>query len=158
MAAGDSTIFDQFWENIAEKVHNLGSDTLKLGLTNGTTVPIKTIADPRWGAGGTTNFAAEEVAAGGSYTAGGEALVSVTSALSTSVYVLNANDILVWVLQAGSPTNARYAILYNNTDAGKHAILAIDLGVVKDLTLVDIPITWNSQGILRIGAAADIVG
>ena len=56
MAQGDVTWFEQAFVDIQEGLHDLENDTIKLGLTDSTTTPASTTADPRWGAGGTTNL------------------------------------------------------------------------------------------------------
>lgn len=54
--------FNAFVEHVAEKVHNLGSDTLKIMLTN--TAPV---------AGNSVLLDLTEISAGNGYTAGGTA-------------------------------------------------------------------------------------
>jgi hypothetical protein len=146
MAQGDIIIFDQFLLDLGEKIHDLSSDTFKLGLVNSATTPATTTGDPRWGAGGTTNFDTNEVTAGGNYTAEGATLAGVTSVLSGGKAVFDANDV-TFSQNASNPTNARWGIVYNNTDAGKRCLFAVDLGSVFDMTTGDLVITWNASGI-----------
>lgn len=150
MAQGDIILFDQFIVDMAEKVHNLETDTLKVGLVNSTTTPATTTADPRWGAGGTTNFAANEVApATGNYTAGGASITTGASAtLTGGQLVFDSTDNPSWVQHASNPTNARWGILYNDTATGKNCIGSVDLGSVFNMTTGDLTITWNASGII----------
>ena len=141
MAQGDVVFFNEFLEDEGQGVHNLTSDSIKVALSDGTTTPTAATADPRWGAGGTTNFAAEEAAPqGGNYTAGGTD-INATFSESAGTATLDGDD-LSWLSNAGNPTNATWAIIYNNTSAGKEAIGYVDLGGSFDMTTGDLTITW----------------
>jgi hypothetical protein len=48
---------------------------------------------------------------------------------------------------ASNPNNARWAVIYNDTSAGKEAVAFVDLGGVTDLTAGAFSITWNASGI-----------
>lgn len=152
MAQGDIIIFDQFLKDLSDKLHDLDTDTFKLALVNSTTTPATTTADPRWGSGGTTNFDTNEVTAGGNYTAEGVTLTSVTNTLTGGKAVWDAADVS-FAQNASNPTNARWAIVYNNSDAGKRCVLAVDLGSVFDMTTGDLSITWNASGIFDVNQA-----
>ena len=146
MAQGDIIIFDQFLVDLGEKLHDLSSDTFKLALITSAVTPATTTSDPRLGAGGGTNLDTNEVTAGGNYTAEGITLTGVTSTLSGGKGVFDAADVTI-SQHASNPTNARWAIIYNNTDAGKRALLAVDLGSTFDMTTGDLVFTWNAGGI-----------
>lgn len=95
--------FQAFVEHLAEKVHNLGSDTLKVMLTN--TAPVNTnsvLAD------------LTEISAGNGYTAGGTAASISSSAQSSGTYKLVLADV-VFTASGGSIGPFRYAVLYNDT-------------------------------------------
>jgi hypothetical protein len=152
MAQGDIIIFDQFLKDVEDKLHDLDTDTFKLGLVDSTTTPTTTTADPRWGAGGTTNFDTNEVTAGGNYTAEGATLASVTNTLTGGKVVWDAADVS-FAQHASNPTNARWAIVYNNSDAGKRCVLAVDLGSTFNMTTGDLSIAWNASGIFDTNQA-----
>lgn len=95
--------FNAFVENLAEKVHNLGSDTLKVALTN--TAP--TSADD-------TFSDITEIAGGSGYTAGGTAATISSSAQTSGTYKLVLADV-VFTASGGSIGPFRYAVLYNDT-------------------------------------------
>jgi hypothetical protein len=98
--------FNSFVEAMAEKVHNLGSDTLKVALSN--TLPVNT---------NTQLSNITQIAASGGYTAGaggGYALTGVTSAQSSGTYKLSADDLTITATGGALPT-FRYAVLYNDT-------------------------------------------
>lgn len=94
-----------FVENLAEKVHNLGADTLKVALTN--TAPNASthavLAD------------ITEIAAGNGYTAGGNGTTVSSSAQSSGTYKLVLTDPATWTASGGSMATFRYAVLYNDT-------------------------------------------
>lgn len=127
MARGDAHWFEaatlKAWTGTS---FNLSSDTLKVGLVTNATVPTVGTADPRWGAGGTTDFSANQVATATAYT-GPITAASVTFTRSSGVSTLDIADITVAQDAAGF-TNAYWAILYDDTVAGKFALLYIDLG------------------------------
>jgi hypothetical protein len=153
MAAGDISVFEQFYVDVLEGLHDLENDTIKLGLIDDTTAPTAADADPRWGAGGTTNLSSNEVTAGGNYSAGGPSIANPTVTLSSGDGIFDADD--VDIAQDGSnPTDARWGIIYNDTDAGKRAIAFLDLGSNSDLSAGPFDLNWNASGITNLGAAA----
>jgi len=152
MATGDVVFFDQWMVDVQEKVHNLETDTIKVGFTDSTTTPAATTADPRWGAGGTTNLSTDEVTAGGNYSAGGPSAANPSVTLSGGAAVFDADDISI--TQNGSnPTNARWGIIYNDTATGKNCIGYVDFGSATDLSAGDFSITWNASGISSMDQA-----
>jgi hypothetical protein len=100
--------YNCFVENLAEKVHNLQSDTLKVALTN--TAP--TAADTVWD---TTVYPAP-VAANG-YTAGGNSLTVSSSSQTSGTYKLVIAD-TVFTATSGGIGPFRYVVLYNSTASG----------------------------------------
>lgn len=114
-----------FVENLAEKVHNLGSDTLKVALTN--TAPT-VASDTVWN----TTVAPAPAAANG-YTAGGNTITTTSSAQTTGTYKLVLAD-SVFTASGGSIGPFRYVILYNST-ASNAVIGYYDYG--SSITLAD---------------------
>ena len=94
-----------FVENVAEKVHNLASDTLKVALTN-TAPNVATHA---------LLSDITEIAAGNGYTAGGNQTVQSSSAQTGGVYTLASADPATFVASGGAMGPFRYAVLYNST-------------------------------------------
>lgn len=100
MAAANK--FNQFVQDLANKVHNLSADSFKVLLTN--SAPIAT---------NTVKANITEISAGGGYSAGGVAC-TITSSTQTG-------GIEKWILQqpvltaSGSIGPFRYAVLYNDT-------------------------------------------
>lgn len=147
MAAGDIVVFDQFIVDMANGVHTLSSDTIKIAFVSNAVTPATTTADPRWGAGGSTNLSTDEQS-GGNFTAGGTALASVTSALATGAYKFDAADPATFSQNASNPTSIYHAIIYNDTATGKNAICAIDMGGPVSGVTGDVTVTFNASGII----------
>lgn len=115
--------FNCFVENVAEKKHDLGADTLKVFLTN--TAPNASTHTAYDGVTGTTGPA--EIAAGNGYTATGNAASLTSSAQTAGTYKLVLADPATWTA-TGSVGPFRYAVLYNSTSAGKELIGWWDYG------------------------------
>lgn len=116
---------NSFAEAVYEKVHNLGADSLKVALSN--TAP--TSASTVWTIGA---FPAPAAANG--YTSGGNAVTTTSSLQTSGTYKLILVD-SVFTATAGGIGPFRYAILYNDTAAGKEIIGYYDYG--SSITLAD---------------------
>ncbi len=92
-----------FVEALAEKQHNLQSDTLRVMLTNA--APVATNA---------AKADIAEVAAGNGYTAGGPQAIVSSSAQVAGTYKLVLADVVI-TAQGGPIGPVRYAVLYNAT-------------------------------------------
>jgi len=148
MAAGDVVVFNQFLQDIGRAVHQLETDTIRFALITNAVTPSATTSDPRWGAGGGTNFDTNEVTAGGNYTAeGGD--ISATYSQSAGTATFDGTDISI-AQHASNPTDARWGIIYNDTATGNQAIAFLDLGAVIDLTAGSFTVTWNASGIFTL--------
>lgn len=150
MATGTVKWFVQGLLDIGSKKHNLGSDTIKMGIVTGVT-PLHTTADPRWGAGGTTNYSSSQVATGGTSYTGPLTLASVTWTIVSNVPTLRAANVTM-NQDASGFTNGGYGIIYNDTSAGKEAIGFIEFSSSNALSLVSgqVIIDWS-------GASGDIL-
>jgi hypothetical protein len=95
--------FDAFVEHLAEGVHNLGANTLKVMLTN--TAPVAT---------NSVRANLTEIAAGNGYTAGGIAASITSSGQTSGTYKLVLGDVVI-TASGGSIGPFRYAVLYNDT-------------------------------------------
>jgi len=93
---------NQFVEDLAEKVHNLGADTLKVALTN--TAPV---------AGNSVIADITQIANGNGYTTGGTQATISSSAQTSGTYKLVLADVTFTATGAVGPF--RYAVLYNDT-------------------------------------------
>lgn len=108
--------FNSFVEALAEKVHNLGSDTLKIALTN--TAPNASTAT------GLSNIT--QIAASNGYVSGGAVATVTSSAQTGGTYKLVLADVTFTATGPMGPF--RYAVLYNDTAAGKPVIGSYDYG------------------------------
>lgn len=113
--------FNSLVEALAEKVHNLGSDTLKVMLTN---------AAPT--AGDAQKSDLIEISAGNGYTAGGTAATISSSSQSGGTYKLVLADV-VFTASGGAIATFRYAVLYNDTATNDELIGWWDYGATVDL-------------------------
>jgi hypothetical protein len=154
MAAGDIVFFHQFKVDLGNKLHDLDTDTWKVGLTTATVTPTAADAGPHWGGTGTTNYATNQVTPGGNYATGGPSLTSLAYTNSAGTVSWNAAKVAI-AQNASNPTNARWGIIYNSTDANKRAAAYIDLGSARDLTTGLFEIRFNSvDGTGTIGTLA----
>jgi hypothetical protein len=108
--------FNSFSEAVAEKVHNLGADTLKIMLTN--SAPLAT---------NTVKANLTDISAGNGYTAGGTAVTITASSQTSGLYKLVGSDV-VFTASGGSIGPFRYATLYNDTATNDELIGWWDYG------------------------------
>jgi hypothetical protein len=111
------TKFYSFVEAVHEKKHNLGSDTLKVLLTNTAPSLSNTVKADISG----------ELSTANGYTAGGETITVTSSAQSSGLYTLIASDV-PWTASGGSIGPFRYAVIYNDTASSDQLIGYIDYG------------------------------
>lgn len=131
-----------FVEHIAEGVHDLGNDTLKVLLTN--TAPLASDA---------VKGDLTEIGAGNGYPAGGTQ-ASITSSVQTSgVYKLIVGDV-VFTASGGTIGPFRYTDFYNDTPAAPADPLIAWHDYGSSITLQDTEtFTWDADatsGILTI--------
>lgn len=114
--------FQSFVEKVAEKVHNLGSDTLTVALCAAANAPVAT-----------NNVLGDLTQI--SYTnLSSRALTTATSAHTTGTYKLVIND-LTLTASGGAVAAFRYIVIYNDTAASDDLICWFDYG--SSLTLAD---------------------
>lgn len=111
------TKFYSFVEAVHEKKHNLGSDTLKVLLTNTAPSLSNTVKADISG----------ELSTASGYTAGGATITVTSSAQSSGLYTLIASDV-TWTASGGSIGPFRYAVIYNDTASNDELIGYIDYG------------------------------
>jgi hypothetical protein len=98
--------FNAFVADVGNKVHNLGSDTLKIMLSN--VAPVATNA---------VKADITDIGAGNGYSAGGTAVGSTAYAQTSGTGKLTGNAV-VFTASGGAIASFRYAVLYNSTAAG----------------------------------------
>lgn len=131
--------FQSFVEKVAEKVHNLGADTLTVALCAAANAPVAT-----------NNVLGDLTQI--SYTnLSSRALTTATSAHTTGTYKLVIND-LTLTASGGAVEAFRYIVIYNDTAASDDLICWFDYG--SALTLADgetLTLDFDgTQGLLQI--------
>lgn len=113
---------NSFVEALAEKVHNLGSDTLKVVLTNSAPSAANTqLSD------------ITQIANGNGYTTGGATASQAGSVQASGTYKLTLNDV-TFTASGGSMGTFRYIVLYNDTAGNDELIGWYDYGTTVTLT------------------------
>ena len=127
--------FNSFVEALAEKTHNLGSDTLTVALTN--TLPTS---------GDTVLANITEI----SYTnLSSRVLTGVTSSQTGGTYTLDASDLVLTA--SGTVPTFQYVVLYNDTATSDELIGWYDYGAAVNLLNGEtFTITWDAAGILTL--------
>ena len=132
--------YQDFVEQLGLETHNLSTDELKLALFTVTHTPAAT--DTAYSA--LTN----EVANGNGYTTGGNILTK-TWAETGGTATLDATDTSWTGATAGF--SYRYAVLYNNTPAGKNLIAYFDEGSSVTIAVGETrTLQFNASGILTL--------
>lgn len=130
--------FNSFVEALAEKVHNLGSDTLTVALIAAANPPVA------------TNTQLSNLTQISYTNLSSRVLSNVTSSQTGGTYTLDAND-LVLTASGGSVATFRYVVIYNDTATNDELIGYADYG--SDVTLADgesFTIRFGASGILTI--------
>lgn len=118
--------FNQFVADIANKNCNLGSDTLKVMLTN--TLPVATNSQY-------SDISSNEIANGNGYTTGGTAATLTSSTQSSGTYKLVLQNVVFTA--SGTVGPFRYAVLYDSTPTTKTLIGWWDYGSALTLASGD---------------------
>ncbi len=109
------TKFSSLTEALAEKIHNLASDTLRIVLTNSAPSASNTqLSD------------ITQIANGNGYTTGGAIAAQVSSGQASGIYKLVLADVVFTASGAMGPF--RYAVLYNDTATNNELIGYLDYG------------------------------
>lgn len=140
-----------FVEDLAEKVHNLGSDNLAIALSN--TAPASESSNPTLSGNGVlanvtqisyTNYSDDMTV--------DRRLQSVTSSESSGTYTLDAADITITASGGALPT-FRYVYLYNDTPTSPADPLILVIDNEAGITLASgesVTLQFNGSGILTL--------
>jgi hypothetical protein len=126
--------FNAYVADVHNKVHNLGSDTLKLMLSN--TAPVATNA---------VKTDITEISAGNGYSAGGPTVTVTGSTQTGGTYTLAASATVITATGAIGPF--RYCVLYNSTAASGNLIGWYDYGSAITMQNTDTFTVTYSSGI-----------
>ena len=114
--------FNAFVADVANGVHNLDTDTLRVILTN--TLPTASnsvLAD------------ITQIAAGNGYSTNGQALTVTSSSQTGGVYRLIISPDVTFTGSGGTMATFRYVVFYNSTPAGGPLIGWYDYGAAVSL-------------------------
>lgn len=114
--------FNIFVSDLAQKVHNLHSDTLKVMLTD--TAPVAT---------NTIKSNITEISTGNGYSTGGNVATLVSDVDTSGTYKLILAQVS-FTASGGSIAQFRYAVLYNSTPTNGNLIAWFDFGAEVNLT------------------------
>jgi type IV pilus biogenesis protein CpaD/CtpE len=114
--------FDSFVEALAEKVHKLDTDVLRVALSN--TAPVAT---------NTVLANITQIANGNGYTTGGAQATQVDSLQTAGAYRLRLSDV-TFTATPGSIGPFRYVVLYNDTATNDELIGWYDYGTALTVT------------------------
>lgn len=107
--------FNSFVEALAEKVHNLGSDTLTIALCSTANAPVSSNTQ----LSNLTQIAYTNLSS--------RVLTTSTSSQTSGTYKLVIND-LVLTASGGSVASFQYVVVYNDTATNKELICWFDYG------------------------------
>lgn len=146
MAQGEFTLFEEFKDQMGNKIHDFqsGGDTFKLAMITDAVVAA---------AGDTTPVLGDYTEVSGTgYSAGGETLANQDWSYSAGDAYFVADDVS-WAQNGAGPTDCFQALVYND-DEGDKAIGFVDLtadGGTTPLSLQDGPIVvaWGGGKILK---------
>ena len=108
--------FDAFMEDMPEKVHNLGADTLKIALTN--TLPNQATDDEL--------ADITQISATGGYA---PATVTVSASAQTGGTYSLTHSAVTFTPSGAAFDSARYWVLYNDTATNDELIAYVDHGI-----------------------------
>jgi len=109
--------FNCLTQDLSQKVHNLSSDAINVGLTNTAPVATNTV----W-----SNIT--EISAGNGYTAGGNVAAQTSDVQTSGVLKLLLTNPATWTASGSGIGPFRYAVVYNNTASTKPLICWYDYG------------------------------
>ncbi len=136
--------FNAFVEHVAEKVHNLGADSLKVLLS---------VDAPSASLDAVKGDLTSELSTANGYTSGGTAPSITSSAQTSGTYKLVLADV-VYTASGGSIGPFRYTVLYNDTPTSPADPLILSWDYGSNITLADgETFTWDADptnGILTI--------
>ena len=110
--------FNSFVQYVSNGSFNLGSDAIKVGLTNTSTSPTASI---------TSYSQLSEVSATCGYSAGGTSVGSVTSAQVSGTETFAGNNV-TWTANGATVGPFRYAVIYDSSFTTNNVIAWWDYG------------------------------
>lgn len=141
MARGDIKWFAQALHDLGNKIHDMDTDDLRMGIVNNSTVPAVNTAAPHWGGTGTTNFSTNQVSTGTGYT--GPIVLTESWVLDATGAKFRLSNVTIPQDAGAGFSTGYWGVIYNNTDANKRALAYVDLGGPVGNTGGPIDFDWN---------------
>lgn len=146
MTADAWAVYDVFLEQLGNELHDFDVDTIKVALFTSTYSP-DTANDVSLSA------LSGELAGGNGYTAGGQALTTVTWNAATGTLTFDSDN-PAWTASGGDLI-FRYAVIYNSSAGGTNDLICYSLldNTPDDITVTDgntFTLEMNASGIFTI--------
>jgi len=122
MSRGTATMFDEFLLDALSKLHDISTETIRIGIVDATITPAADDGSPRWG-----DYSANEVTDAGGYPPGGLTLTTVVLSVIAGVVTLTSDDASI-PMDALGFINGHWGIIYNDDATNDEALGYIDLG------------------------------
>ena len=148
--AGTLYVFNEFTQDLGEKVHDFSSDTIKLALIDSTVIPLVDADTPRWDATSGQDYKGHEVSAAGNYTADGVTIPVTWDRTGLTSKLDDDSTDINWLADPAGFDNARYGIIYNSDATNKNAIAFIDFETTLNEKTGPVNIYWNTSGIVTV--------
>ena len=147
---GTCTMFQEAMKYFAEKQIDISSDTFKVGIIDDTVIPAADDTSPTW-----SDYSTNEVVSTGNYTANGETLTTVTSAMVSGIYTMGADDVNLAIHASGFIDGA-YGILYESVSDLAVGFIQLDDSSGNPVSEQSGPvdIEWAGGVVLRLPANA----
>jgi hypothetical protein len=144
MAKGDVTIFEEALAYMIDGGWETADD-IKCAVLDATSSPTASDATPTLG-----DYT--EVGTGGTYGAGGTSLGTLGACVTEAAGVMTFDSATnpTWAQDGSNDADARWGLIYNDTDATDAAIAFVDLGANVDMSAGALTITWSASGIFTI--------
>lgn len=144
MAAGDITWFDEAKAYMLDGGWE-AADDMKVAILDNTTAPTASDATPAL-----ADYT--QVGTGGTYSAGGTSIGSWGTLVSEAAGTVTIDSATnpTWAQDASNDTDAYWALIYNDTQAGDPALAFVELGGPVDMTAGSLTVTWNVSGIATL--------
>ena len=144
MAAGDITWFDEAKAYMLDGGWE-AADDMKVAILDNTTAPTASDATPAL-----ADYT--QVGTGGTYSAGGTSIGSWGTLVSEAAGTVTIDSATnpTWAQDASNDTDAYWALIYNDTQAGDPALAFVELGGPVDMSAGSLTVTWNASGIATL--------
>lgn len=144
MAQGDVTVFDEAKAYMIDGGWE-AADDIKVAILDNTAAPTASDTTPALG-----DYT--QVGTGGTYSSGGTSIGNLGSCVTESGGTMTFDSATnpSWAQDGSNDSDAYWALIYNDTQAGDPAIAYVDLGGPVDMSAGDLTITWNGSGIFTI--------